>query len=147
MKIKEIMVKEVESMSPDISAKEAMDILFKLKISGLPVMDRDGKLVGMCTEKEILSYLLPSYVYQVGSFVYEENTKAIKKKLEGLNEIKVNEIMRKEAVVVNEDATLFEVAKIMLTKNARRLPVIDGSKKVLGIVARCDVLRAMVKEE
>ena len=81
MKVKEVMVKEVDSLSPDISVKEAMDILLKRKISGLPVIDTAGKLAGMFTEKNILSYLLPSYIEKVGRFVYEENPKATKKKI------------------------------------------------------------------
>ncbi len=146
MQVKEVMVKDVESLSADISVKEAMDILFKRKISGLPVIDKEGRLVGMFTEKSILSYLLPSYIEKVGRFVYEENPKATKKKLSELCHIKVAELMRKEVITTTEDTTLCEAARIMLTQKARRLPVMDKEGKITGMIARGDILKAMDKE-
>lgn len=146
MKIKEVMVKDVQGLSPDISVKEAMDILLKRRISGLPVIDKAGKLVGMFTEKNILSYLLPSYIEKVGRFVYEENPKATKKKISELCQIKISQLMRKEVITTTEDVALCEAARIMLTQKARRLPVVDKEGKVVGILAREDILRAMNKE-
>lgn len=146
MKIKEVMTKDVRSISPDATAQEALGLLEKLQISGLPVIDEKGKLVGMFTEKGILSHILPSYIEKVGRFIYEENPKATRKKFADLNRIKVSQLMRREVVTTNEDTTLCEVARIMLTRKARRLPVIDRSGKVVGIVARCDVLKAFAKE-
>ena len=146
MKVKEVMVKEVDSLSPDISVKEAMDILLKRKISGLPVIDTAGKLAGMFTEKNILSYLLPSYIEKVGRFVYEENPKATKKKLAELCQIKISQLMRKEVVTTTEETALCEAARIMLTQKARRLPVVDKERKIVGIISREDILRAMNKE-
>ena len=146
MKVKEIMVKDVTSISPETGADEALDLLEKMQISGLPVIDENGKLVGMFTEKDILSYILPSYIERVGRFIYEENPKSTKKKFMELNKIKVRQLMRKDVVTTTEDTALCEVARIMLTQKARRIPVIDKSGKVVGIVARCDILKAFAKE-
>jgi predicted transcriptional regulator len=82
----------------------------------------------------------------VGRFIYEENPKSTRKKFIDLNNRKVSQLMRKDVVTTTEDATLCEVARIMLTQKARRLPVLDKSNKVAGIVARGDVLRALAKE-
>lgn len=146
MKVKEIMSKQVFSIKPDDNAKEALEILFKMKISGLPVIDAQGKLVGMFTEKDILTYILPSYIEKVGRFIYEENPRSTKKKFAELKNIKVSQLMRREVIATSEDTTLCEVARIMLTQKARRLPVLDKSGKVVGIVAREDVLKAFAKE-
>ncbi|MFA5357018.1 MAG: CBS domain-containing protein [Candidatus Omnitrophota bacterium] len=143
MKVKEIMVKDVTSISPESAVNEALGILQKLEISGLPVIDESGKLVGMFTEKDILSYILPSYIEKVGRFIYEENPKSTKKKFIELNKIKVSQLMRKDVVTTTEDTTLCEVARIMLTKKARRIPVMDKTGKIAGIVARCDILKAL----
>ena len=146
MKVSQIMAKDVKSLSPEMNAKEALELLFKIQISGLPVIDQDGKLVGMFTEKDILSYILPSYIEKVGRFIYEENPKSTKKKFMELNKIKVRQLMRKDVVTTTEDTSLCEVARVMLTQKARRIPVIDKSGKVVGIVARCDILKAFAKE-
>lgn len=146
MKVKEIMSKDVISIGPDNKVKDALNLLFKLKISGLPVINTKGKLVGMFTEKDILSNILPSYIDRVGGFIYEENPKSINKKIHDLGKLTVSEIMRKEVVSIDEDTSLCEVARLMLTQKIRRIPIIDKEKKVMGIVAREDIVKAYVKE-
>lgn len=146
MKVKEIMTKDVISLKPDESVRSALDILFKMRISGLPVIDNNGKLVGMFTEKELIAKILPSYVKNVGRFVYNENPKAIRQKIIGINELKVKDIMRKEVVTVDEDTTLCEVAHLMLMQKARRIPVYNKAKDVVGIIARGEVVKALFEE-
>ncbi len=146
MKVKEIMTKNVTSISADANAREALDLLEKKQISGLPVVDSGDKLVGMFTEKDILSYILPSYIDKVGKFIYEENPKSTRRKFSELSKMKVSQLMRKEVVTIGEDTTLCEVARVMLTQKARRLPVLDKTGRMTGIVARCDVLKAMFEE-
>lgn len=146
MKVKDIMIKNVTTLSPNMFVKDAAKRLSELEISGLPVVDENGKLVGMFTEKDILKAILPSYIEKVGKFVYEDDTKGIKKKLETLSNTKIKEIMRKEVVTINEDASCSEAARIVLTQKVRRIPVIDKENRVLGIVARCDILRVLMEE-
>ena len=146
MKVKEIMTREVNSISPDISAWEGLMELSNNKISGLPVINQHGKLVGMFTEKEVLSFILPSYVEKVGHFIYEENPKSTKTKLSALNKLTVGQLMRKEVVTISEEVALCEAARVMLIQKARRLPVLDKSGKVVGIIAREDVLKAFIQE-
>jgi len=146
VKVKEIMTKEVVSVKPDDNVRDALALLFKMQISGLPVIDANGKLAGMFTEKEILSYTLPSYIENVGRFIYEENPKSVRNKFKELCNIKVEKLMRKDVITTTEDVTLCEVARIMLTQKARRLPVLDKAGKVIGIIARNDILKALDKE-
>jgi len=146
MKVKEIMTKEVVSIRPELGVKDALILLFKMKISGLPVIDSQGKLVGMFTEKDILKETLPSYIEKVGGFVYEEDPKSIKKKFEGMGSATVSQLMRKEVVTVDENASLSEIARIMLIQKVRRIPVLDKAKKVVGIVAREDIVKAYAEE-
>lgn len=146
MKVKEIMTREVVSLKPDDNARDALDVLFNKRISGLPVIDRQGKLVGVFTEKEVLLKILPSYVDRVGKFIYAENPKAVKQKITALAAIKVKDVMRGEAVTVDENTTLCEVARLMLTQKARRIPVLDASGTVVGVIAREDVLKALFAE-
>ncbi|MEM7817135.1 MAG: CBS domain-containing protein [Candidatus Aenigmatarchaeota archaeon] len=139
------MSKDIKSVSPDLSAKEALNILFELKISGLPVLDKDGKLLGMFTEKEVLKAILPTYVDHKGVMIYIEDVRALKNRIMMLEKLTVKEVMRKEVVVVNEDISINEVARIMLTEKVRRIPVVDKEKRVVGIVARSDILNTFIK--
>ncbi len=143
MKVKEIMAKKVTNLSPEANARDALRLLQEQESSGLPVIDDENKVVGMFTEREILSVILPSYVEKVGRFIYQENPKVVNQKIAALNNMKVKDAMRKDVVTVDEDTTLCEVARIMLTQKARRMPVLNKSGDVVGIVARCDVVRAL----
>jgi len=146
MKVSEIMTKDVTVVTTEMNAKEALDLLQKREISGLPVMDADKKLAGMFTEKEVIAAILPSYVERVGMFIYQENPKAVKQKVLMFSGIKVKDIMRKEVVTIDQDTTLCEVARIMLTQKARRIPVLNKEKEVVGIVSRGEVVKALFQE-
>lgn len=146
MKVKEIMTKNVTSLYPDTNAREALELLQKMQISGLPVINDKNKLVGMFTEKEVLKAILPSYLEKVGRFIYQENPKAVKQKIANLRNMTVKDIMRLEVATVDEDTTLCEVARIMLTQKARRIVVLNKEEVVIGIVARGDIAKALFEE-
>lgn len=146
MKAKDIMIKDVKSISSQMNAQEALDLLQKLQISGLPVIDDKKKLIGMFTEKEILANILPSYVSRVGRFVYEENPKAIKHKINNFPSLKVKDLMRHDVVTIDEDTALCEVAHAMLTQRARRAPILNKNREVVGIISRGDVMKALFQE-
>lgn len=145
MKIFEIMTRDVRTLLSDAPALEAIQDLFKQEISGLPVIDASGKVVGMFTEKDILKTILPSYVMQVGRFVYENSPKTIKCRVAKLPEYKVIDLMRRDVVKVSEETPVCEVAHIMLTQNVRRVPVVDKNDKLVGIVSRSDVVKNILK--
>ncbi|MEW6074900.1 MAG: CBS domain-containing protein [Candidatus Omnitrophota bacterium] len=146
MRVGEVMTREVKSVPFDATGTEALRLLQEMKISGLPVVDKENTLLGMFTEKDILSYILPSYIEKVGRFIYKDDPKSTKKKFAELGTVKINQLMRKEVITTTEDTALCEVARIMLTQRARRLPVIDAKGKLIGIIAREDVLRAFAQE-
>jgi len=146
MKVKEIMTKKLVTISPDMLAKEALELLQEMQISGLPVIDGNKKLLGMFTEKEILVAILPSYLEKVGRFVYDDNPRSIKNKFRELADLPVSRVMRKNVITVDADTALCEVARLMLTQKVRRIPVLDKEKKVVGIVSREDVVKAYAME-
>jgi len=145
MKVRDIMVTKVKSIPLDISVKQALEQLSKNKISGLPVVNKDNKLAGMLTEKDIINYILPGYLEKVGTFVYADNPKAIRNKVrELLQERTVSDIMRKQVITKSPDASLSEVARTMLTERVRRIPIVDSEGNVVGIIAREDVVKAFI---
>jgi len=145
MKVQEVMSRDVVSIRPDDNVKEAVNRLLQLKISGLPVIDEQGNLKGMFTEKDVLRYIFPSYIEKVGRFIYEEEPKSIKKRFIELENMKVAQLMRKEVVTVFEDTAVSEATRIMLTQKVRRIPVLNKGNKVVGMVAREDIVKLYVK--
>jgi CBS domain-containing protein len=146
MKVKEIMEKDVNRISPETNAQEALKLLQKMQISGLPVIDEKNKLVGMFTEKEALASILPSYIENVGRFIYREDPKAGKQKVAAFRNMKVKDLMRRQVITVDEETNLYEVARIMLTQKIRRIPVLNKENIVVGIISRGDITKALFEE-
>ncbi|MGQ9675421.1 MAG: CBS domain-containing protein [Chloroflexota bacterium] len=114
MKAKYIMTRDVVVAHPDMSVKEAADRLRQHRITGLPVVDKQGRVVG----------------------VFSLSDAALKRGR------RVGEVMTSPAFTVSEEAGLEEVATLMVTHDVNRLPVVrDG--RLVGIVARADVIRAV----
>jgi len=139
----EVMVRKVVGLLPQENAGHALDKLLEMRISGLPVINSGGKLVGMFTEKEVLAKILPGYVELVGGFKYGQDSRALKQKVHNFSQLTVKEVMRQEVISVEESTALYEAAHLMLTSKARRLPVLDKEKKVVGIISRGDVVKAI----
>jgi len=145
-RVKDLMSKDIKSLTPEMNAADALKLLTKYDISGLPVIDEKGALCGMFTEKDVLKAILPGYIKDVGSFIYAEDPKAEIKKMANIGKHTVRDLMRKEVVTVDEETALAEVSKTMLIKNSRRVVVVDKQNKPIGVIARCDVVRAFARE-
>jgi len=146
MKVSELMTREVMTIPPEMSVREAAKILFEKRISGLPVVDEGRKIVGMITEKEIIGMALPQLVEQLGDFDYILNEEPFVKKIAEADKIKVKDVMRREVLCVSEDVPIAEAARLMIAKKIRRIPVLDKSKKLAGIIARADIVKEIAKE-
>lgn len=146
MKVSELMTREVMTIPPDMNVRDAAKALFEKQISGLPVVDEQRRVVGMITEKEIIGMALPQYTEQLGDFDYILNEEPFIKMIAEADKIKVKDIMRKEVLCVSEDVSIPEVARLMIAKKARRIPVLDRDKKLVGIIARADIVKKIAKE-
>ncbi|MEM2954785.1 MAG: CBS domain-containing protein [Candidatus Nanoarchaeia archaeon] len=147
MKLSEIMTKEVTTVPPDMSVKEVAKKLFEMQISGLPVVDNEGRVVGMITEKDIIATALPKFIEDkdMVDFSYILNEEPFRKNIAEFENLKVRDIMRKDVLCVSEDTPVPEVARLMLTKKVRRIPVLRD-KKLVGIIARSDIVKVIAKE-
>jgi len=144
MKAKDVMSVEVVTISSRTTVLEAAKLMLDRRISGLPVVNEEGRLVGIVTEGDLMrraeigTELLPSI----------PNPKAIDDfKLSGeyfkSHGGRVEDIMTRDAVRVFENTPLAEVAALMALKGIKRVLVM-GNDKVAGIISRADFLRALV---
>ena len=115
-----VMTEDVVTIRPDSSIQEAIELLLKLGISGLPVTDEEGHLVGIVNEFALLAI---AYDDQVR----EEN---------------VSQHMTTDVLTVDADAPVNKVADLCIAHRVRRVPVIKGGRLV-GLISRRDVLKAL----
>lgn len=146
LKVKDLMTKEVFTVPPDMSVKEAARLLFEKEISGLPVANQENKIIGMITEKDLIAMALPNYLEKLGDFDFILDEEPFIKKIADADKVRVKDIMRKEVLCVDEDTPLPEVARLMIINKVRRIPVLDKSKNLVGIIARADIVKEIARK-
>jgi len=146
--VKDIMVREVITIQKDASVEELSELLVKNKISGVPVIDSDGKLVGVATEGDLIikdsDLHFPRYFKLLDSIIYLESLNKFKKSLKKFLGTKVEDVMTAEIKTVKEETPVGEAANIMIKYNINRVPVLDSKDELVGIVARADIVKSMI---
>jgi CBS domain-containing protein len=149
LKVKDIMTREVISVSPETEITDAAKILLEKRINGVPVIDPFGRLVGILCQSDLVaqqkSIPVPSIFTFLDSYLPLTSIKRIDKEIEKIAALTVNEAMTPEPVTVSPDTDIEDVAKLMVDKKYHTLPVVvDG--KVIGIVGKEDVLKTLIPE-
>ncbi|MBS4534818.1 CBS domain-containing protein [Clostridium sp. D2Q-14] len=144
MKARDIMTKEVITVSEEENIENATKLLIKNKISGVPVVNEDNKVVGIVTETDLIfkdkDISIPSYVPLLGGFILLDSVKKFENELKKVAAYKVKDLMSTPAIKVEEDDEVRKVVNLMLDKRINRVPVIDEEGKIKGIIARSDIL-------
>ena len=146
---KDIMTKDVVTVTPDTSIEELSALLVSNEISGAPVVSADGAIVGMVTENDLISrnkrLHIPTVVSFLDAVIYLESSKKFADDVKRLTATKVGDICVKKVVTITEDTTLTDIATLMSEKKVHLLPVVT-SGKVVGIVGKRDVVKAVAKQ-
>jgi CBS domain-containing protein len=147
---KEIMTKEVITVTTDVTIEGLARILTKHDISGAPVVDEEGKLIGIVTESDLIKMEqrlhIPTVINIFDAVIYLGSSKKFEEDIKRMAATTVGDIFRKDAVTITESATIEEIATIMTEKNIHHLPVIKKGKLV-GIVGKKDIVKAIAKGE
>jgi CBS domain-containing protein len=147
LKVKDIMTKDIITVTPDTEVVKAAKILLEKRINGLPVVDDSGKLVGILCQSDLIaqqkSIPIPSLFTLLDGFMPLTIMKRIDKEVEKIAAIMVEQAMTPKPVTVAPDADIEEVARLMVDKNYHTLPVLDGGK-VVGIVGKADILKTLL---
>lgn len=130
MNVSEIMTREVITLRPESNLREAIAIIQKFRIRHVPVVE-NGKLEGIVTDRDI-KRATPSLHGGVSQDDYERV----------LNDTRLFQVMTRDPLSVTPDASVKEVAKILVEKKYGALPVVSGGVLV-GIVSDIDLLRVL----
>ncbi len=143
MRAHQIMTHSVATIAPDATILEAANLMLQRHVSGLPVVDAAGKLVGIVSEGDFIRRSEIGTQRKRGRWLrFLLGSSATATDYVRENGRKVSEVMTAEPVTVAEDATLAEIVKAMESNGVKRLPVMkDG--KLVGIVTRANLLQAV----
>jgi len=147
LKAKDIMKREVITVSPETHVTEAARILLENHINGLPVVDEDGTLVGIICQSDLVAQQkrlpVPSFFNLLDGLIPIASTRSFEKEVRKIAAITVVEAMSTNPVAVSPETGLEEIATLMVSKNFHTLPVLENGKLV-GVVGKEDVLRTLI---
>jgi CBS domain-containing protein len=144
MKVRDIMTTDPVKVTGDVRLKEAARLMVHHRVSGLPVVDQAGKLVGIVSEGDFIRREAgrdrPHGVSLLDA-VFGEG------ELEPVGAETVAEVMTRSVVTITPEATVGEAARVMGRRNVKRLPVVDLEGELVGIVSRADIVGAFTKPD
>ncbi|MDH6514791.1 CBS domain-containing protein [Streptomyces sp. SAI-135] len=132
--VSDVMTHTVIAVGRDAPFKEIVELIDQWKVSALPVLEGEGRVIGVVSEAD----LLPKEEFRDT----EEGDLAERAKAGGLI---ADELMSTPAVTVHADASLAEAARIMARRHVKRLPVVDGVGLLQGVVSRGDLLKVFLR--
>ena len=144
MQVKDFMITNVISAKPSDSIKEIMRIFVDKKIGGMPIVNDDGKLLGMVTDGDILRAIKPHdlQIYDFYTYIMYVEKQELGKLLEEMADLEVLKIAKRSGIVTVSPEDDMEQAMVKLAKHHfKKLPVVDTAHKVVGVISRGDIIR------
>lgn len=123
--VTDYMTQDVITFHPDQSIADAMDTFLELRISGAPVVDNDGKIIGILSEIDCLKIMVDEAYHNLPH-----------------GRINVAKYMSSNVATISMTADVLDVAARFLRTHFRRFPVVDHNGKLVGQVSRRDILKA-----
>ncbi|MFC1580792.1 CBS domain-containing protein [Thermodesulfobacteriota bacterium] len=146
---KDIMTKDPITVSPDAEITHAAKLLLEESVNGLPVVDREGKLVGIICQSDLIAQQkglpIPSIFTLLDGFIPLASTKHFEKAVQKISAITVEDAMTPNPVAVTPDAGIEELAGLIVDKKFHTLPVVKAGNLV-GVVGKEDILKTLVAE-
>lgn len=147
VKAKDIMKTGVVTVSPDTTVEELGRLFLEKGISGAPVVDKSGWLLGIVTENDLIRqnkrFHIPTLLRLFDAFIPLEGSSAIEEEIRRMSASKVSDICTKDVITVDPEASIQDIATIMSEKGVHLLPVLS-SDRLVGIIGKIDVIKGTV---
>ena len=147
LKAKDIMTKEVITVSPQTEIAQAAKLLLENRINGVPVTDDAGKLVGILCQSDLIAQQkklpVPSFFTFLDGLIALSSMKQMEKEVKKIAALTVAQAMTPRPVNVHPDTDIEEVAALMVDKNFHTIPVVEEGRLV-GILGKEDILKTLV---
>jgi CBS domain-containing protein len=147
LKAKDIMTRDVITVTEDTPVSEVAKIFLEKRINGVPVVDKEGAVVGIACNSDLIDQTkklhIPTVVALFDIVIYLESVKQFKKDLEKIAGSTVKNICSRNPITITPETSIEDIATIMAEKHVHTLPVIEDGKMV-GIVGKMDIIRTMM---
>ncbi len=144
----QLMSKNVITVSGETPVRELAQILSDNTISGVPVVNDQGGVIGVVTESDLIDQNkkvhIPTVVAILDSFLFLESPEKMEKELKKMVGATVSDIFAHEIITVQQDTPLDEIATLMAEKKVHTLPVLDG-ETLVGVIGKSDIIRTIAR--
>lgn len=148
LKAEDIMSREVITVNENASVRELASLFISHDISGAPVVDTAGKVIGVVTENDLIfqnkKVHLPTAVAILDAFLFLERPEKMEKELKKIAGAKVGDICSRNLISVGPEAELEELATLMAEKKIHTLPVMEG-EQLVGVIGKSDIIRLIAQ--
>ncbi len=141
MKIKEIMTRDLTAAEPSMTVRELIELFDKSGLTSVPVVNEEGRVLGIVSERDIIEGALPGYfevLYGITDMSH------LSQKLREIENDHIEFYMTPEVVKIEEDEDDLTAADLMIRKNIKSLPVINKDGILVGMLRRIDLLKDLL---
>ena len=154
VKVRELMTTDVIAFKPGDKVHQVAETFRSNRISGAPVIDDQRKVIGVISEADIMKLtatvpfpdidpLNPFPIFSLTA--YRKKVEKIPDEIETLFEGSVKDVMTKDPVTISPDDSVLAAARIMHKSDFNRIPVVDDEGKLVGLIARADIIGLFVQ--
>lgn len=143
IKVSEVMTADAVAVNEDADIAEAIKLLSDKGVSGLPVTDNENHVVGVITEADILAVVGMNKGHTFKDIIVRLLGEPAPGNKSGNT---ARQVMSSPAITTTPDRRILEVASILEERRIKRLPVVDAAGKLIGIISRADIVRAVAKK-
>jgi CBS domain-containing protein len=147
--VKNFMTKNVIAVKENDTIKRLFKLMDEHAILGVPVVNDDNQVIGIVTESDLIDHFTtlktPRGINLLGSIVFLDDINEFNKKLKDHCAEIVKDIMTKKVIAIDQNANLLDAINLMSKHDITRLPVTDKNNKLLGIIARTDIIHEIAK--
>ncbi len=147
--VRDVMTKDIITLKPGQPVTDAAKILSDNRIGGAPVVDDDGRLVGIISESDLIiqdiKLHFPTYVQLLDGYIYLGSLAKFEAELRKAVGAKVKNLMTADVVTTTGEATVEDVATLMVERDISRVPVVKDSL-VVGVVAKSNLVRLLGRD-
>ncbi|MCE5312947.1 MAG: CBS domain-containing protein [Nitrospiraceae bacterium] len=145
LKAKDIMTKDVVVVKLSTTVHELAKILVNNRISGAPVVDDTGKLLGMVTENDLIDqnkrFHIPTVIHLFDAFITIDQA-SVRQQIKKMTGTTVADIYSPDPIALSEDTPLDEIAAIMSEKKVHLLPVLKDNR-ITGVIGKMDIIKGV----
>jgi CBS-domain-containing membrane protein len=149
LKARDIMTRDVVTVQEDMTVDALGRLFIEKRISGAPVLDKDGRLVGIVTENDLVRkntrLHIPTVLRLFDAVIPLGSSEKVEEEIRKMSASKVGEICARSVVTVSTDASIEDVSSIMSDKGMHLVPVLEGGK-IVGIIGKIDIIKGMFGE-